>query len=64
MRGRIRFWSKTKHGEKKLSREKQASGSEAAETHGNSSLNNSNPQSNSSLLYLKVKIGFLAYLDK
>nr|XP_040018575.1 unconventional myosin-IXAa-like isoform X13 [Gasterosteus aculeatus aculeatus] len=33
MRGRIRFWSKTKHGEKKLSREKQASGSEAAETH-------------------------------
>ncbi|XP_031720714.1 unconventional myosin-IXAa-like isoform X1 [Anarrhichthys ocellatus] len=34
MRGRIRFWSKTKHGEKKLPREKQASGSEAAETHG------------------------------
>ncbi|XP_068458393.1 unconventional myosin-IXAa-like isoform X2 [Clinocottus analis] len=33
MRGRIRFWSKTKHGEKKLSREKQASGSEARETH-------------------------------
>ncbi|KAL6106364.1 myo9a [Pungitius sinensis] len=33
MRGRIRFWSKTKHGEKKPSREKQASGSEAAEAH-------------------------------
>ncbi|KAA8590309.1 hypothetical protein FQN60_014243, partial [Etheostoma spectabile] len=34
MRGRIRFWSKTKHGEKKLSREKQASRSELGETHG------------------------------
>ncbi|XP_074489947.1 unconventional myosin-IXAb-like isoform X6 [Sebastes fasciatus] len=34
MRGRMRFWSKTKHGEKKLSREKQASRSEAGETHG------------------------------
>ncbi|KAM7415035.1 hypothetical protein PAMA_019725 [Pampus argenteus] len=33
MRGKMRFWSKTKHGEKKLSREKQASRSEAAETH-------------------------------
>ncbi|XP_028440622.1 unconventional myosin-IXa isoform X1 [Perca flavescens] len=33
MRGRIRFWSKTKHGEKKLSREKQASRSESGETH-------------------------------
>ncbi|XP_032379863.1 unconventional myosin-IXAb isoform X2 [Etheostoma spectabile] len=33
MRGRIRFWSKTKHGEKKLSREKQASRSELGETH-------------------------------
>lgn len=34
MRGKMRFWSKTKHGEKKLSREKQASTSEAGETHG------------------------------
>ncbi|XP_049429273.1 unconventional myosin-IXAb-like isoform X4 [Epinephelus fuscoguttatus] len=33
MKGRIRFWSKTKHGEKKLSREKQASRSEAGEAH-------------------------------
>ncbi|XP_041794707.1 unconventional myosin-IXAa-like isoform X6 [Chelmon rostratus] len=33
MRGKMRFWSKTKHGEKKLSREKQASRSEAGETH-------------------------------
>ncbi|CAN9498910.1 unnamed protein product [Ophioblennius macclurei] len=33
MRGKMRFWSKTKHSEKKLSREKQASRSEAAETH-------------------------------
>ncbi|KAM3608851.1 uncharacterized protein V6R79_005746 [Siganus canaliculatus] len=32
MRGKMRFWSKTKHGEKKLSREKQASRSESAET--------------------------------
>ncbi|XP_059192007.1 unconventional myosin-IXa-like [Centropristis striata] len=32
MRGRIRFWSKTKHGEKKVSREKQAGTSEAAES--------------------------------
>uniref|UniRef100_A0A8D3DXI1 Unconventional myosin-IXa-like n=1 Tax=Scophthalmus maximus TaxID=52904 RepID=A0A8D3DXI1_SCOMX len=31
---RMRFWSKTKHGEKKLSREKQPSMSEAGETHG------------------------------
>lgn len=30
----MRFWSKTKHGEKKLSREKQASRSESGETHG------------------------------
>lgn len=30
----MRFWSKTKHGEKKMSREKQASVSEAGETHG------------------------------
>ncbi|KAL7402094.1 hypothetical protein ABVT39_009474 [Epinephelus coioides] len=37
MKGRIRFWSKTKHGEKKLSREKQASRSEAGEAHGPSS---------------------------
>uniref|UniRef100_A0A3P8SY78 Myosin IXAb n=1 Tax=Amphiprion percula TaxID=161767 RepID=A0A3P8SY78_AMPPE len=29
----MRFWSKTKHGEKKLSREKQASRSDAGETH-------------------------------
>ncbi|XP_054864705.1 unconventional myosin-IXAa-like isoform X6 [Amphiprion ocellaris] len=29
MRGKMRFWSKTKHGEKKLSREKQASRSDA-----------------------------------
>lgn len=34
MRGKMRFWSKTKHGEKKLSREKQASMIEAAEKHG------------------------------
>uniref|UniRef100_A0A669DU12 Myosin IXA n=1 Tax=Oreochromis niloticus TaxID=8128 RepID=A0A669DU12_ORENI len=34
MRGRMRFWSKTKHSEKKLSREKQASMSEVGETHG------------------------------
>uniref|UniRef100_A0A8D2ZV89 Unconventional myosin-IXa-like n=1 Tax=Scophthalmus maximus TaxID=52904 RepID=A0A8D2ZV89_SCOMX len=34
MRGKMRFWSKTKHGEKKLSREKQPSMSEAGETHG------------------------------
>nr|XP_019934619.1 PREDICTED: unconventional myosin-IXa-like isoform X2 [Paralichthys olivaceus] len=33
MRGKMRFWSKTKHGEKKLSREKQTSRSEAGETH-------------------------------
>ncbi|KAM9753299.1 unconventional myosin-IXAb-like isoform 2-T2 [Menidia menidia] len=33
MRGKMRFWSKTKHGEKKLSREKQASRGEAGETH-------------------------------
>ncbi|XP_034390130.1 unconventional myosin-IXAa-like isoform X2 [Cyclopterus lumpus] len=33
MKGRIRFWSKTKHPEKKLSREKQAGGGEARETH-------------------------------
>ncbi|XP_047189505.1 unconventional myosin-IXAb-like isoform X4 [Scophthalmus maximus] len=33
MRGKMRFWSKTKHGEKKLSREKQPSMSEAGETH-------------------------------
>ncbi|XP_029952462.1 unconventional myosin-IXAa-like isoform X2 [Salarias fasciatus] len=33
MRGKMRFWSKTKHGEKKPSREKQASRSEAGETH-------------------------------
>uniref|UniRef100_A0A672IU69 Myosin IXAb n=1 Tax=Salarias fasciatus TaxID=181472 RepID=A0A672IU69_SALFA len=32
MRGKMRFWSKTKHGEKKPSREKQASRSEAGET--------------------------------
>ncbi|XP_026166425.1 unconventional myosin-IXAb-like isoform X3 [Mastacembelus armatus] len=31
MRGKMRFWSKTKHSEKKLSREKQASRSEAGE---------------------------------
>lgn len=30
----MRFWSKSKHGEKKLSREKQASMSEAVDTHG------------------------------
>lgn len=34
MRGKMRFWSKTKHGEKKLSREKQASTTEAGEKHG------------------------------
>ncbi|XP_028286219.1 unconventional myosin-IXa-like isoform X3 [Parambassis ranga] len=32
MRGKMRFWSKTKHSEKKLSRDKQASRSEAGET--------------------------------
>ncbi|XP_078804583.1 unconventional myosin-IXAa isoform X6 [Oryzias latipes] len=32
MKGRMRFWSKTKNSEKKLSREKQASRSEAAES--------------------------------
>ncbi|XP_027147329.1 unconventional myosin-IXa-like isoform X3 [Larimichthys crocea] len=37
MRGKMRFWSKTKHGEKKLSREKQASRSESGETHEGSS---------------------------
>lgn len=30
----MRFWNKTKHGEKKLSREKQTSMIEAAEKHG------------------------------
>ncbi|XP_028286223.1 unconventional myosin-IXa-like isoform X7 [Parambassis ranga] len=34
MRGKMRFWSKTKHSEKKLSRDKQASRSEAGETSG------------------------------
>uniref|UniRef100_A0AAX7U5T2 Unconventional myosin-IXa-like n=1 Tax=Astatotilapia calliptera TaxID=8154 RepID=A0AAX7U5T2_ASTCA len=34
MRGKMRFWSKTKHSEKKLSREKQAIMSEVGETHG------------------------------
>lgn len=34
MRGKMRFWSKTKHSEKKLSREKQASMSEVGETPG------------------------------
>ncbi|XP_074534522.1 unconventional myosin-IXAa-like isoform X2 [Halichoeres trimaculatus] len=33
MRGKMRFWGKSKHGEKKLSREKQASRTEAGETH-------------------------------
>ncbi|XP_030586594.1 unconventional myosin-IXAb-like isoform X2 [Archocentrus centrarchus] len=33
MRGKMRFWSKTKHSEKKLSREKQASMSEGGATH-------------------------------
>ncbi|KAM4734078.1 LOW QUALITY PROTEIN: unconventional myosin-IXAa-like [Anableps anableps] len=33
MRGKMRFWSKTKHSEKKLSREKQTSSSEAGEMH-------------------------------
>uniref|UniRef100_A0A3B3X7C8 Myosin IXA n=1 Tax=Poecilia mexicana TaxID=48701 RepID=A0A3B3X7C8_9TELE len=37
MRGRMRFWSKTKHSEKKLSREKQTSRSEAGETHESAS---------------------------
>ncbi|XP_035520725.1 unconventional myosin-IXAa-like [Morone saxatilis] len=32
MRGKMRFWSKTKHSEKKLSREKQGSRSEAGES--------------------------------
>uniref|UniRef100_A0A671X7G1 Myosin IXAb n=1 Tax=Sparus aurata TaxID=8175 RepID=A0A671X7G1_SPAAU len=32
MRGKMKFWSKTKHGEKKLSREKQTSMSEAGDT--------------------------------
>lgn len=30
----MKFWSKTKHGEKKLSREKQTSMSEAGDTQG------------------------------
>lgn len=35
MRGKMRFWSKSsKHAEKKLSREKQASVNEVAEVHG------------------------------
>lgn len=34
MRGKMRFWSKTKHSEKKLSREKQARMSEVGETRG------------------------------
>lgn len=34
VRGKMRFWSKTKHGEKKLSREKQASMSDAGELRG------------------------------
>ncbi|XP_008289788.1 unconventional myosin-IXa-like isoform X3 [Stegastes partitus] len=34
MRGKMRFWSKTKHSDKKLSREKQASRSDTGETHG------------------------------
>ncbi|XP_008289797.1 unconventional myosin-IXa-like isoform X4 [Stegastes partitus] len=33
MRGKMRFWSKTKHSDKKLSREKQASRSDTGETH-------------------------------
>ncbi|XP_038157231.1 unconventional myosin-IXAa-like isoform X1 [Cyprinodon tularosa] len=37
MRGKMRFWSKTKHGEKKLSREKQTSRSEAGEMPGSTS---------------------------
>ncbi|XP_017160751.1 unconventional myosin-IXa-like isoform X9 [Poecilia reticulata] len=37
MRGKMRFWSKTKHSEKKLSREKQTSRSEAGETHESAS---------------------------
>uniref|UniRef100_A0A674PN07 Myosin IXA n=1 Tax=Takifugu rubripes TaxID=31033 RepID=A0A674PN07_TAKRU len=36
MRGKMRFWSKTKHSEKKLSREKQASMTEVGETQGHS----------------------------
>ncbi|XP_028304974.1 unconventional myosin-IXa-like isoform X2 [Gouania willdenowi] len=38
MRGKMRFWSKTKHSEKKLLREKQASRSETGEKQGGSSL--------------------------
>ncbi|XP_017292504.1 unconventional myosin-IXAb isoform X3 [Kryptolebias marmoratus] len=34
MRGKMRFWSKTRHSEKKLSREKHASRSECEEAHG------------------------------
>lgn len=34
MRGKMRFWSKTKHGEKKLPRENQSSRSEAGKTQG------------------------------
>ncbi|XP_029909492.1 unconventional myosin-IXAb-like isoform X2 [Myripristis murdjan] len=33
MRGKMRFWSKTKHGEKKLSRDKQGSRSDAGDAH-------------------------------
>lgn len=39
MRGKMRFWSKTKHGEKKLSKEKQASMIEAGEKHGRKKYN-------------------------
>lgn len=35
----MRFWSKTKHSEKKLSREKQASLTEGGATHGKMLLN-------------------------
>lgn len=35
----MRFWSKTKHSEKKLSREKQASMSEVVETRGKKNKN-------------------------
>lgn len=39
MRGKMRFWSKTKHSEKKLSREKQASMSETGVTNGKNKKN-------------------------
>lgn len=54
MRGKMRFWSKTKHSEKKLSREKQASRSEAAETHGKIKSTYTHKQCAAFNLWLKI----------